>query len=197
MSWSGAKAIVRWPRGAGGDHRGGDKRSTRGAPMVIPPHSTGSSVQAAIETTTPAGPWTFKNRPIAVPRRGECRPCSQNTGAIDNGLPPHARHGQNERVIALGRRAWLFADSDRGAGRAAAMVAPFTWLADVLGRIASIPQNRLHELLPWEWKNNELGSAAGPSYLTGRIWSSENVRRRSKQALRYLSMSANPRRCGL
>lgn len=25
------------------------------------------------------------------------------------------------------------------------------WLADVLARIAGIPQSRLHELLPWEW----------------------------------------------
>ena len=29
---------------------------------------------------------------------------------------------------------------------------PRTWLADVLARIADIPQNRLHELLPWNWR---------------------------------------------
>ncbi len=40
-------------------------RSTCGAPMVIPAHVTGSSIHAAMETTTPAGPWTFKNRPFA------------------------------------------------------------------------------------------------------------------------------------
>jgi transposase len=67
------------------------------------------------------------------------------------------------RSLALGRRAWLFAGSDRGADRAAVMltlittarlndVDPKAWLADVLTRIASIPQSRLHELLPWEWK---------------------------------------------
>ena len=28
---------------------------------------------------------------------------------------------------------------------------PQAWLADVLSRIADIPQNRLHELLPWNW----------------------------------------------
>jgi transposase len=67
------------------------------------------------------------------------------------------------RGLALGRRAWLFAGSNRGADRAAIMltlittarlndVDPKAWLADVLTRIASTPQSRLHELLPWEWK---------------------------------------------
>jgi transposase len=31
-------------------------------------------------------------------------------------------------------------------------VDPQAWLADVLARIADLPQRRLHELLPWEWK---------------------------------------------
>ena len=66
------------------------------------------------------------------------------------------------RGIALGRRSWLFAGSDRGGRRAAAMytligtaklndVDPQAWLADVLARIAGTPQSRLHELLPWNW----------------------------------------------
>ncbi len=64
------------------------------------------------------------------------------------------------RGIALGRKSWLFAGSDRGGVRAAAMytligtaklndVDPQAWLADVLGRIADTQQTRLHELLPW------------------------------------------------
>lgn len=67
------------------------------------------------------------------------------------------------RSIALGRRNWTFAGSQRGADRAAVMltfittarlndVDPKAWLADVLARIADLPTSRLHELLPWEWK---------------------------------------------
>ena len=37
---------------------------------------------------------------------------------------------------------------------------PQAWLADVLARIADNPQNRLHELLPWEWKTALAKSAA-------------------------------------
>jgi transposase len=75
------------------------------------------------------------------------------------------------RGFALGRKSWLFAGSERGASRAAAMVTlimtaqlndidPLAWLADVLARIASLPQSRLHELLPWEWKRANLREAA-------------------------------------
>ncbi len=60
------------------------------------------------------------------------------------------------RGIALGRKSWLFAGSDRGGMRAAAMyslivtakmnnIDPQAWLADVLARIA--------ELLPWNWRS--------------------------------------------
>jgi transposase len=68
------------------------------------------------------------------------------------------------RGIALGRKSWLFAGSDRGGERAAFMyslivtaklneVDPQAWLADVLTRIADTPQSRLHDLLPWNWNN--------------------------------------------
>ncbi len=71
------------------------------------------------------------------------------------------------RGIALGRKSWLFAGSDRGGQRAAFMytligtaklnnIDPQAWLADVLARIANIPQARLKELLPWNWAQPNL-----------------------------------------
>jgi transposase len=78
--------------------------------------------------------------------------------ANGNGPRLLARHGQNEREIALGRKAWLFAGSERGGERAAIMytliqtaklndVDPQLWLADVLGRIADHPLTSLAALL--------------------------------------------------
>ena len=70
------------------------------------------------------------------------------------------------RGIALGRKSWLFAGSDRGGVRAAAMytligtaklnnVNPQAWLADVLDRIAGTPQSQLDKLLPWNWQDSQ------------------------------------------
>lgn len=75
------------------------------------------------------------------------------------------------RGVALGRKAWMFAGSDRGGERAAAMysliataklnsVDPRAWLADVLARIADHPASRLDELLPWNWHRAQPGRVA-------------------------------------
>jgi transposase len=67
------------------------------------------------------------------------------------------------RGIALGRKSWLFAGSDRGGQRAAVLyslivtakmndVDPQAWLADVLARIADHPAHSIDELLPWNWQ---------------------------------------------
>jgi len=67
------------------------------------------------------------------------------------------------RGIALGRKSWLFAGSDRGGQRAAAIyslivtaklnnVDPQAWLADVLARIADHPAHSIDQLLPWNWQ---------------------------------------------
>jgi transposase len=66
------------------------------------------------------------------------------------------------RGVALGRKAWLFAGSERGGERAALIytliqtaklsdIDPQAWLADVLARINDHPVNKLSELLPWAW----------------------------------------------
>jgi hypothetical protein len=70
------------------------------------------------------------------------------------------------RGIALGRKAWLFAGSDRGGERAAMIytlittaklndVDPRAWLADVLARSADHPASRLDQLLPWNWHRTQ------------------------------------------
>ncbi len=67
------------------------------------------------------------------------------------------------RGVALGRKSWLFAGSERGGDRAAFMytlivtakmndIDPQAWLADVLRRLPDMPVTRVHELLPWNWK---------------------------------------------
>jgi hypothetical protein len=76
------------------------------------------------------------------------------------------RNNAAERALpdlAVGRKSWLFAGSQRGAERAALIhtliqstklneLDPQAWFANVLARIAEIPQTRLSELLPWNWR---------------------------------------------
>ena len=65
-------------------------------------------------------------------------------------------------MIAIGRKNYLFAGSDTGGERAAAIyslietaklngVDPQAWLTDILGRIADHKITRIDELLPWSY----------------------------------------------
>lgn len=67
------------------------------------------------------------------------------------------------RPIAVGRKAWLFVGSDRGGEAAATVLSliescklngiePYAYLKDVLARIGGHRQDRLAELLPFNWK---------------------------------------------
>jgi transposase len=86
--------------------------------------------------------------------------------ALDNNPAERALRG-----IAVGRKNWLFAGSDAGGHRAAAMysliesakingINPQHYLADVLTRIADHPARRIAELLPWKWQPNNATRAA-------------------------------------
>jgi transposase len=86
--------------------------------------------------------------------------------ALDNNPAERALRG-----IAIGRKNWLFAGSDAGGRRAAAMysliesaklngINPQHYLTDVLARIADHPARHIAELLPWNWQPIDASRAA-------------------------------------
>jgi transposase len=84
---------------------------------------------------------------------------------IDNNIAERAIRG-----VALGRKNWLFAGSDEGGERAAAIytlvetaklngVDPHAWLTDVLARLATHPAKLIDQLLPWRWATAQTPAA--------------------------------------
>ena len=74
-------------------------------------------------------------------------------------------------MIAIGRKNYLFAGSDAGGRRAAAIYSliesaklnalnPQHYIADLLARIADHPARRIAELLPWNWQPADTTRAA-------------------------------------
>ena len=75
------------------------------------------------------------------------------------------------RPLALGRKNYLFAGSDDGGQRAAAIytlietaklndVDPEAWLRDMLARLATHPAKHIDQLLPWAWATHRLSDKA-------------------------------------
>ena len=110
--------------------------------------------------------WRSCRRRAAWHRRSATR--SRNWTALtryteDGRLEIDNNRAENTlRGVALGRKNWLFAGSDAGGDRAAAIyslietcklggIDPFAYLRDVLGHIADHKINRIDELLPWNW----------------------------------------------
>lgn len=116
--------------------------------------------------------WLIDNKDIALPKSplGKAINYTRNLWSrlkvylqdgryeIDNNLIENA-----VRPLALGRKNYLFAGSHEAAQKAAMMysffatckingVNPLNWLTDVLERIQEHKANRLHELLPQNWK---------------------------------------------
>jgi transposase len=80
--------------------------------------------------------------------------------SIDNNLAERTL-----RMVAIGRKNWLFVGHDNGGHRAAIIyslvascklcgIDPFAYLRDVLERISTHPASRIAELLPRNWKSS-------------------------------------------
>jgi transposase len=80
--------------------------------------------------------------------------------AIDNNLSERVL-----RIVAIGRKNWMFAGSDAGAERTAVIyslvatcklshIDPFAYLRDVLDRVSTHPASRIAELTPSGWKRH-------------------------------------------
>ena len=91
-----------------------------------------------------------------------CLYVTDGTVEIDNNAAERA-----VKPVAIGRKNYLFVGSDAGGEEAAGLysliqtakmngINPEEYLADVFARIADFPVNRIHELLPWNWKNSKI-----------------------------------------
>jgi transposase len=118
-------------------------------PKVLPKSLIGEAIQYALNH------WVALKRPL------EAGFLELDNGACERAFKP----------VALGRKNWLFAGSDKGGQTAAVLMSlcttckeleinPEAYLRDVLDRISTHPATRIEELLPDRWKALREASAA-------------------------------------
>lgn len=139
-------------------------RQTRAAPMLANMHTWLEDTLAKLSKKSD----TAAAIRYALTRwRALTRYVDEGTLEIDNNAAERAL-----RVVALGRKNFLFAGSDAGGERAAALYSllgsaklngldPEIYLQHVLERIADHPISRIDDLLPW---NVSLAAAVSPTH---------------------------------
>jgi hypothetical protein len=117
--------------------------------------------------------------PVLAPGTGKTKtgrlwtPAFARAGSMSatSGRSPASGRRRALRGVAIGRKNYLFAGSDAGGSRAAALYSlietaklnglnPQHYLADLLARIADHPARQIAELLPWNWKPLDLTRSA-------------------------------------
>jgi hypothetical protein len=134
------------------------QRQLQSRPILDKLHDYLLEIQAEVLPKSPEGRavrYTLKNWAALT------RYCEDGDLSIDNNATERAIRG-----VAVGRNNWIFFGSDEGGKTAAVLrsfvascqrvgVEPFTWLKDVLSRIAGYPISRLAELLPHNWASSQ------------------------------------------
>jgi hypothetical protein len=129
-------------------------RQLRSQPILDKLRNYLFEIQAEVLPKSPEGRavrYTLKNWTALT------RYCEDGDLEIDNNATERAIRG-----VAVGRNNWMFFGSDQGGVTAAVLrsfvascqragIDPFTWLKDILSRIAAHPITRLADLLPHNW----------------------------------------------
>ena len=133
-------------------------RKAEVAPLVVALHDWMKNERARLSKHAPVAKamnYMLNRQDCFTAFLGDGRICLTNNAAE-----------RSLRGVALGRKAWLFAGSQRGGDRAAFFyslivtaklndVDPQAWLADSLARIADTPMSKLDRLLPWNWASDQ------------------------------------------
>jgi transposase len=120
-------------------------------PKVLPKSPIGEAIQYALNH------WEALKRPL------EAGFLELDNGACERAFKP----------VALGRKNWLFAGSDKGGQTAAILMSlcttckdlridPQAYVRDVLDRISTHPAKRIDELLPDRWRELRRAGDAAP-----------------------------------